>query len=286
VTSLNKHSTGIYSDIGTKTCAGYPGHLDEGTTREGRPKDFFDLDAQTFADWNVDSLKVDGCYANTTDFDWMYPSLGKSLNGTKRPILYSCSWPAYVVGEGKEPDYASIAKHCNLWRNYGDIMDSWSSVTDIIDFYAKNQDNFDKYHGPGHWFDPDMIIVGDFGLSLDQARSQFAIWSMMSAPLLMSNDLRAVSPEFKEILQNRHVIAVDQDPLGHLGKRVLVSQNKAIEVWAKRLSDGSVAIVYFNRGVLGNPKWVRMQYSNVGLFPSHPLSPSLLLFPSRHYRHH
>jgi len=252
----NTWTTGIYSDIGTKTCAGYPGHLKSETDKEGKPKDYFALDAQTFADWHVDSLKVDGCYANTTDFEWMYPSLGKALNDTKRPILYSCSWPAYVVGEGKEPDYASIAQHCNLWRNFNDIMDSWPSVLEIIDFYTKHQDEFEKYHGPGHWFDPDMVIVGDFGLSLDEARSQFAIWSMMSAPLLMSNDLRSISPEFKEILQNRHVISVDQDALGHLGKRVIVSENKAIEVWVKRLEGGSFAIVYFNRGVLGTPKWV------------------------------
>lgn len=254
--------SGIYSDIGTKTCAGYPGHLDEGSTNEsGKPKDYFALDAQTFAEWDVDSLKVDGCYANTTDFDWMYPSLGKALNKTQRPILYSCSWPAYVVGEGRRPDYESIAKHCNLWRNYGDIMDSWPSVLDIIDFYAKNQDDFEKNHGPGQWFDPDMIIVGDFGLSVDEARSQFALWSVMSAPLLLSNDLRTIAPEFKEILLNRHVISVDQDPLGHLGKRLLISSNKAIEVWGKRLMGGSFAVVYFNRGVLGNPKWVRIKIS-------------------------
>lgn len=199
---------------------------------------------------------MDGCYANTTDFNWMYPSLGDELNKTSRPILYSCSWPAYVVGEGKNPDYASIAEHCNLWRNFNDIMDSWPSVLEIIDFYADHQDEFEKYHGPGQWFDPDMIIVGDFGLSVDEARAQFALWSIMSAPLLMSNDLRTISPEFEEILLNRHVIAVDQDPLGHFGKRVFVSSNKAIEVWAKRLSGGSFAVVYFNRGVLGTPKWV------------------------------
>lgn len=256
---LNKRSSGIYSDIGTKTCAGYPGHLKDELI-SGKPKDYFSLDAQTFAEWNVDSLKVDGCYANTTDFDWMYPSLGKALNHTQRPILYSCSWPAYVVGEGRRPDYESIAKHCNLWRNYDDIMDSWPSVLSIIDFYAKNQDDFERLHGPGQWFDPDMVIVGDFGLSVDEARAQFGLWSMMSAPLLMSNDLRSIPPEFKEILLNRHVISVDQDPLGHLGRRVFVSTNKAIEVWAKRLTGGSFAILYFNRGVIGNPKWVSLSH--------------------------
>jgi len=251
---------GIYSDIGTKTCAGYPGHLNG---ESSGPKNFFTLDAQTFAEWGVDSLKVDGCYANTTDYDHLYPELGKALNQSGRPILYACSWPAYQVGEGKRPDYASIAKHCNYWRNYNDIMDSWPSVLSIIDFYAENQDDFVKYHGPGQWFDPDMIIVGDFGLSIDEARAQFALWSIMSAPLLMSNDLRTLRPEFKEILLNRHVIDVDQDPLGSFGRRVIVSENKGIEVWAKKLSEGHFAVVYFNRGVLGNPKWVSYKLGTI-----------------------
>lgn len=79
---------------------------------------------------------------------------------TGRGIVYSCSWPAYVVGEGSEPDYASIAQHCNMWRNFDDIEDSWQSVLKIIDFYATNQEIFAKYHGPGSWFDPDMLIIG------------------------------------------------------------------------------------------------------------------------------
>lgn len=77
-----------------------------------------------------------------------------------RGVVYSCSWPAYVVGEGKEPDYSAIARHCNMWRNFDDIQDSWESVLSIIDFYAKNQETFAKYHGPGSWFDPDMLIIG------------------------------------------------------------------------------------------------------------------------------
>lgn len=204
----------------------------------------------------MDSLKVDGCYANTSDFEWMYPSLGEALNRTGRPILYSCSWPAYQVGEGSDPDYASISRHCNLWRNFDDIDDSWQSVLSIIDFYAKNQDDFAEYHGPGHWFDPDMVIVGDFGLSVDESRAQFSIWSILAAPLLLSNDLRTLTPEQKQILLNRHVIAVNQDPLGELGKRVITSDNKRIEVWAKKLSEGCYAIAYLHRGGIGSPRYV------------------------------
>lgn len=79
---------------------------------------------------------------------------------TGRPILYACSWPAYEIR--RNPDWASISKHCNLWRNYNDIMDSWSSILSIIDFYVEFQDENARFHGPGHWFDPDMILVGEF----------------------------------------------------------------------------------------------------------------------------
>lgn len=82
---------GIYSDIGTKTCAGYPGHEDGNS----KGNFFFDLDAQTFASWGIDYLKVDGCNANTSEYERTYPALGHSLNKTGRPIVYSCSWPAY-----------------------------------------------------------------------------------------------------------------------------------------------------------------------------------------------
>lgn len=246
---------GIYSDIGTKTCAGYPGH-----TKEDGHGNFFTLDANTFADWTVDSLKVDGCYANTSDFQSIYPSLGRALNQTKRPILYSCSWPAYQIGQ--HPDYKSISQHCNLWRNFDDIDDSWQSVLSIIDFYATNQDEFENFHGPGQWFDPDMVIVGDFGLSVDQSRAQFSIWAMLSAPLLLSNDLRLLTPEQKDILLNKHVIAVDQDKGGMLGKRVMTAENKRVEVWAKQLTEGCYAIAYLHRGGIGNPRYVSHSYSS------------------------
>jgi hypothetical protein len=192
----------------------------------------------------------------------MYPLLGQALNASDRPILFSCSWPAYQVDEGRRPDYESISKHCNLWRNFNDIDDSWQSVLSIIDFYAEHQDDFAQTHGPGHWFDPDMVIVGDYGLSVDENRAQFSIWSILAAPLLMSNDLRTLTPEQRDILLNRHVISVNQDPLGELGKRVITSANKKIEVWAKRLTDGCYAIAYLHRGGIGNPRYVSHSFSH------------------------
>ena len=107
-----------------------------------------------------------------------------------------------------------------MWRSDGDIDDSWNSVDAIIENYAKNQDKIISTVGPGHWNDPDMLIIGNFGLSYEQSKTQMAMWAIMAAPLLMSVDLRTIKPEFKAILQNKKVIEVDQDPLGIPGRRI------------------------------------------------------------------
>lgn len=107
-----------------------------------------------------------------------------------------------------------------MWRNYNDIQDSWSSLETIIDYYGDNQDSIVPNAGPGHWNDPDMLIVGNFGLSYEQSKTQMALWAILAAPLLMSVDLRTIRPEYKAILQNKKIIAVDQDPLGIQGRRI------------------------------------------------------------------
>lgn len=163
------------------------------------------LDAQTFADWDVDYVKLDGCYANISDMATGYPEFGRLLNETGRPMVYSCSWPAYQEDAGEMPDYESLKQHCNLWRNWDDIEDSLESLMQIIDYFAKNQDRIQPHGGPGHWNDPDMLLLGNYGLSYDQSKLQMAIWAIMAAPLIMSNDLSAVRPEIKAILQNRLV---------------------------------------------------------------------------------
>ena len=106
-----------------------------------------------------------------------------------------------------------------MWRNYNDIDDSWNSVEAIIDYYGDNQDSIVVHTGPGHWNDPDMLIIGNFGLSYEQSKAQMAIWAILAAPLLMSVDLRHIDEKYKAILQNEKIIAVDQDPLGIQGRR-------------------------------------------------------------------
>lgn len=158
-------------------------------------------------------------------------------------MVYSCSWPVYQIYAGMQvgiditssyiiihcvilnfikfqPNYTAITEHCNLWRNFDDIQDSWNSLETIIDYYGNNQDVIVPNAGPGHWNDPDMLIIGNFGLSYEQSKTQMALWAILAAPLLMSVDLRTIRPEYKAILQNRKIIAVDQDPLGIQGRRI------------------------------------------------------------------
>ncbi|XP_057661411.1 alpha-N-acetylgalactosaminidase-like isoform X2 [Diorhabda carinulata] len=136
---------GIYADYGIFTCAGYPGSLNH-----------LEIDANTFADWGVDYLKFDGCYSDYITIDKGYIEMGKYLNATDRPIVYSCSWPAYQESNDMESNYTALAQTCNLWRNWDDIDDSWESVSEIISWFSTNQDRLAPFSGPGHWNDPDM----------------------------------------------------------------------------------------------------------------------------------
>ncbi|KAK7872542.1 hypothetical protein R5R35_013777 [Gryllus longicercus] len=247
---------GLYEDYGTKTCAGYPGVIDN-----------LELDAQTFGEWDVDYVKLDGCYAEITSMDEGYPQFGYYLNKTGRLMVYSCSWPVYQEENGMKPNLTKIAEHCNLWRNYDDIQDSWSSVQDIMEWFAKNQDVIVPHAGPGHWNDPDMLIIGNYGLSLDQSKTQMAVWAILAAPLIMSNDLRAVRPEFKEILLNREIIAINQDVLGIPGKRV--QQHRNISVWVRPVTPvgytHSYAVAFTSNRDDGAPYTYSVNLNDIGL---------------------
>ncbi|XP_060806153.1 alpha-N-acetylgalactosaminidase isoform X2 [Amyelois transitella] len=248
---------GIYEDYGNFTCAGYPGvvgHLAG--------------DAATFASWGVDYVKLDGCYALPVDMDHGYPDFGRHLNSTGRRMVYSCSWPVYQIYAGIQPNFSSIIEHCNLWRNFDDIQDSWASVESIIDYYGNHQDVIVPNAGPGHWNDPDMLIIGNFGLSYEQSKTQFAIWAILAAPLLMSVDLRTIRPEYKAILQNRKIIEVDQDPLGIQGRRIY--KHRGIEIWSRPILPiqgqyYSYAVAFVNRRTDGTPSDVAVTLRELGL---------------------
>ncbi|KAK5649042.1 hypothetical protein RI129_003934 [Pyrocoelia pectoralis] len=248
---------GMYEDYGTFTCAGYPGILGH-----------LEVDANTFAEWGVDYIKIDGCYANVEDYEAGYTEFGMYLNRTGRPIVYSCSWPAYLESSGTYANYAYLSEICNLWRNWGDIQDSYGSMSKITDWFGKNQDRLIPYAGPGHWNDPDMLLIGNYGLSLEQSKTQMALWAILAAPLLMSVDLGAIGSEEKTILLNRDIIAINQDALGIQGRLIKTVAN--IQIWSRPImpivnGTHSYAVAYYSKRDDGHPYAITTTLSDVGL---------------------
>lgn len=242
---------GIYADVGNKTCAGYPGSFG-----------YYDIDAQTFADWGVDLLKFDGCYCDSVDHlveGYQYMSL--ALNRTGRSIVYSCEWPLYMWPFQK-PNYTQIRMYCNHWRNSADIYDSWESIKSVLAWTSYNQEKIVDAAGPGGWNDPDMLVIGNFGLSWDQQVTQMALWAIMAAPLFMSNDLRHISHQAKSLLQNKDVIAINQDPLGKQG--YLLRKEGNIEVWERPLSNLSWAVAMMNLKEIGGPSYYTIMTASLG----------------------
>ncbi|WP_372350661.1 NPCBM/NEW2 domain-containing protein [Streptomyces sp. KL116D] len=216
---------GIYTSAGTKTCSdiGFPGALGHEYS-----------DAQQFADWGVDYLKYDNCNNQGVDAKQRYTTMRDALRATGRPIVYSiCEW-----GSNKPWEWAADVGH--LWRTTGDISDSWGSMLSLM----KQNLPLDQYAGPGHWNDPDMLEVGNGGMTATEYRTHFSMWSVMASPLLIGTDLRTASDETYEILSNHDVIAVDQDPLGKQG--AVVSSEGGRWVVSKEMKDGSRAVALFN----------------------------------------
>lgn len=232
---------GIYGDYGTFTCERYPGSMG-----------FEKVDAQTFAEWEIDYLKFDGCFSSSEEQRIGYEMFGNFLNDTGRDVVYSCSYPAYLGGLPAQVDYKWLGSVCHQWRNYFDIDDSFYSLLKIIEWYGDHMDALRKFSGPGKWHDPDMLIVGNFGITEWQAKIQMSIWAMLAAPLFMSNDLRNIDLASKAILQNRAAIRVNQDPLGIPGYRI--GSRAGFEMWAKPLEHNRFSIVIFSVRTDGNPR--------------------------------
>lgn len=236
---------GIYSSPGPKTCAGYEGSY-------GHEQQ----DAQTYAAWGYDYLKYDWCSAGgiykNDDMQAVYQKMGDALLKTDRPIVFSLcqyglddvwKWGAKVGG--------------NLWRTTGDISDNWHRMETI----GFNQFAIAPYIKPGHWNDPDMLEVGNGGMTQDEYRTHMSLWALLAAPLLAGNDLHTMSNETKEILMNHEVIAIDQDAAGKPAKPV--SPVGATVVAARPLADGSTAVGLFNRGA--QPAKVRVNWDSLDL---------------------
>lgn len=217
---------GVYADAGTKTCAGYPGSL-------GHEQ----VDARSFAEWGVDYLKYDNCNNDNTPAADRYGAMGRALRESGRKIVFAiCEWGHERPWEGWG---RKVGGH--LWRTTRDIRDSWESWTALLDL----QVGLEEHSGPNGWNDPDMLEVGNGGMADHEGRAHFTLWALLNAPLLAGNDLRAMSPVTRETLLNREVVEVNQDWGGKQGHKV--HDDGAQEVWLKPMSDGSAAVVLFNR---------------------------------------
>lgn len=233
---------GIYSSPGSYTCGQYTGSYQ-----------FEQKDAHSYASWGVDYLKYDWCSYDQIARDTSlaerkkpYLVMKEALNQVNRDIVYSlCQygmskvwrWGAEVGG--------------NLWRTTGDITDTWESLKEIGFSQIENQ----PFAGPGHWNDPDMLVVGWVGwgpnlhptkLTPDEQYTHISLWCLLSAPLLLGCDLQQLDPFTLNLLTNDEVLAIDQDVLGYQAKQTLVEGD--IQVWVKKLADGTSAIGIFNLG--------------------------------------
>ncbi|XP_054820279.1 alpha-galactosidase-like isoform X1 [Prosopis cineraria] len=232
---------GIYSDAGVQTCSkqmpGSLGHEEQ--------------DAITFASWGVDFLKYDNCENLNIRPSERYPKMSEALLNSGRPIFFSmCEW-------GQEDPALWAKSVANSWRTTGDIEDKWESITSIAD----QNDKWASYAGPGGWNDPDMLEVGNGGMTTEEYRSHYSIWALAKAPLLIGCDVRAMDKTTFELLSNKEVIAVNQDSLGVQGRKV--KSDAGLEVWAGPLSENRVAVVLWNRS--SSKATVTASWSDLGL---------------------
>jgi len=226
---------GIYESVGTSTCAGYPGSYGH-----------YQQDADTFASWGIDFVKLDWCSVPTQDFpgltqeqvaQTLYTQYAQALQATGRPMVLSIS----ASNPALQP-WTWAPAIGNMWRTNADYGDTWGQILGNLDQEAP----LARYAGPGHWNDPDVLQIGLGGTTTAEDQAQFSMWAMLAAPLLAGNDLRSMSAATRAILTNREVIAIDQDPLGAQATRL--SEDGNADVWVKPLADGDRAVMLLNRG--------------------------------------
>ena len=232
---------GIHNCAGTLTCGGYPG---------GRGHEF--QDALKYAVWGVDFLKYDWCSHGTADARETYKTMRDAIHAAGRPMVFSlCEW-----GQNKPWEWAQDVGH--LWRTTGDIMagydsrqrweSGWKLILDLQYSLVTNEVpiGIGQYAVPGHCNDPDMLEVGNKGLTLPESRAHFSLWCIIAAPLIAGNDVRSMSQEVHDILTNKDVIAIDQDSLGKQGWRFRAETGR--EIWVRELSGGAWAVCVLNTG--------------------------------------
>lgn len=240
---------GIYSDAGTKTCQGQPGSLNNEA-----------VDAESFASWGVDYLKYDNCHNQGIPAHLRYPPMHDALNNTGRSIFFSiCEW-------GRDDVTSWAPSLANSWRTTNDIKDFWLSMK--LNYYLS------AFHaaqaGPGHWNDPDMLEVGNNGMTFTEYQTHFALWAIAKAPLILGNDLTKLDEQTYSIIANPEVIAVNQDSLGEQATcKVECSAfntwlGTRVQVWAAALANGDTAVALINWSLSGKKNYT-LHFKDIGL---------------------
>jgi alpha-galactosidase len=249
---------GIYTCAGNKTCQRRPG---------SRGYEF--QDARQYAVWGVDFLKEDWCNTTSQNAQESYKLMRDALYKAGRPIVFSlCEW-----GMSKPWEWAQEVG--NEWRTTGDIEDQWGRAVANegkvwgggVVINLDMQKGLEKYAGPGHWNDPDMLEIGNGGLTPAEEKSHFSLWCMLAAPLMAGNDLRQLSPETRELLTNKEAIAIDQDALGKQGYKIGEKEN--VEIYLKPLMQGDTAVCLFNRN--DDAKNTEIRWSDYHLSSGHSM---------------
>ena len=223
---------GLYSSAGNLTCQNRAGSLG-----------YEDKDATTYKNWGVDYLKYVNCYNQNISSREGYLKMRSALNNASRPIFYS-------ICQGGEEKVATWAKDVgNSWRTTGDISDSWGSMISIID----ENDQWYEYAGPGGWNDPDMLEVGNGGMTLAEYKTHFGLWAISKAPLIIGCDIRSMADEIKNILTNPEVIAINQDKLGQQGHKIKRTPIKLPDNYQPPLSSSELELIDCNGK--DNQKW-------------------------------
>jgi alpha-galactosidase len=234
---------GIYSSPGPRTCQGLPGS-------QGHEA----IDARTWAEWGFDLLKYDWCSYGSTDPTQAVADLQKpfvvmrqALDAVNRDVVYSlCQY-----GMGKVWEWGAEVGG-NLWRTTGDLTDVWSNMAAV----GFRQDDKVRWSKPGHWTDPDMLVVGKVGwgpnvhdtrLTPNEQITHISLWSIQAAPLLLGADMTGFDDFTRDLMTNAEVLEINQDPLGRAASRVYVRER--LELWARPLADGSIAAGLFNRSL-------------------------------------
>jgi alpha-galactosidase len=204
-------------------------------------------DARLFASWGVDFLKYDWCGVQSgedaeglsvAEVQRRFAAMRNALRASGRPIVYSLSEKTQGTRGVVAGSWSDTVGH--MWRIGGDIHDTWASVA----AHADQNAGLSKYSGPGGWNDPDMLEVGNGGLTDAENRLHFSFWCIQAAPLILGNDPSAMTSAVKAILTNKEAIAVDQDSLGVQGQRI--AGKGTLEVWVKALKNGEKAVLLAN----------------------------------------